>query len=132
MNDINNMKKTSRKKPEKEEADKENIVDDKWKRRIYVGNVNPLTTIEQLSNYFTMCCGKVVHAYYFRFYETCRNAFVEFKEQSSVEKALKKQHILQNRDLTVGPPRRRNDTVKEQQSFKAKSNDYKVLRYRPY
>lgn len=132
MNDINKIKKTSRKKQAKQEGDKENMVDDKWKRKIYVGNVNPLTTIEQLINYFKLNCGEVIHAYYFRFFETCRNAFVEFKMQSSVEKALNMKHVLQSRGLTVGLARRRNDAMKEQQSFKAKSNDWKVLRYRPY
>ncbi|CAG9802545.1 unnamed protein product [Chironomus riparius] len=134
INDINQLKKTSRKKlVKRQESDKENIEQDRWKCRIYVGNIHPLTSIETLRDYFSKCCGEVVNAYFFRTFPTCQNAFVEFKSPLFVEKALKQQHCLSKRGLTVGPAKRRNDnSLKELQSFKAKNTDFKVLRYRPY
>ncbi|XP_070495726.1 uncharacterized protein [Chironomus tepperi] len=134
MNDVHMLNKISKKKAAKQDADKENINDDKWKCRIYVGNVDPNTSIESLKNYFSMCCDEVVHAYFFRFFPNCKNAFVEFKNQSSVEKALKQNHVFEYRTLNVGPAKRRSDNgaMKEPLNFKAKSTDLKVLRYRPY
>jgi len=97
-----------------------------------VGNINPITPIEMLSDYFSKY-GEILHAFFIRTHPTCNNAYIEFKNQSSAEKAKKQSHFLSNRELIVGSASRRSDkTCKEPLNFKAKTSDYKVLRYRPY
>ena len=121
------MKKTSRKH---QKADKENISEEI--SRIYVGNINPTASIELLKAYFTKF-GTVVHAFFFRYFPNCNNAFVDFKDKSSVEKVLGQRHFVFGRNLTVGKAKNRNNSsFKETLSYKAKITDSKVLRYRPY
>ena len=97
-----------------------------------MGNINPNTPIEMLSDYFSKY-GEIVHAFFIRTSPTCNNAHIVFKNQSSAEKAKKQSHFLTNRELIVGSARLRSEsTYKEPLSFKAKTTDYKVLRYRPY
>lgn len=136
MNDITELKEIGRQKKESKrkamESNKENSNVDPWKCRIYVGNISPSSSIEEVKVMFHKF-GKVNGAFFFRYFDTCRNAFVEFSDYSSVEKALKSLNFLDGRLLTVGKAKRRDDHPKnESRTLKARNNDLRVMRYRPY
>jgi RNA recognition motif-containing protein len=85
-----------------------------------------------LGDYFSKY-GEVVDAFFIRKFPARRSAFIEFKNHSSVEKAIKQIHFFGERDLSVGLARHRTENShKQPRSLKAKTSDFKVLRYRPY
>lgn len=101
--------------------------------KIYVGNIPPNVTVDIVEGYFNQF-GKVENAFFFREFENCKNAFVEFKDSSTVERVLAAAHMLSGRKLTVGRAKSRNQNNKENvvHNYKLKQTELKQKRYRPY